>query len=69
VLIRIVGGQRPPRPEARELGLSDSMWGIVERCWKQDPAERPKISEVLDFFNEVAAAHSLPHSPDRVVPL
>jgi len=55
-VIRIVRGGRPSRPEeARSLGLSDSVWDMVERCWKQDPAQRPLISEVLGFFTTAAS--------------
>ena len=53
-------GKRPPRPEeARNLGLFDSVWEMVKRCWEQDPAQRPEISEVLDVFKKAAAAHAL----------
>jgi len=59
VLIRVVGGERPPRPEeACRLGLSDSVWEMVEKCWEQEPLPRPKISEVLKFFKEAATAHA-----------
>lgn len=28
------------------VGLQDSLWAIMERCWSADPSARPKLSEV-----------------------
>ncbi|KAF8071556.1 kinase-like domain-containing protein [Lyophyllum atratum] len=35
-------GERPGRPE----GVDEGVWGLVERCWKPDPSERPDFGEV-----------------------
>jgi len=43
----ITVGKRPRRPE----GLyHDGLWWMVERCWNQDPGERPTSSQLLEFF-------------------
>jgi len=45
---RIMDGGRPARPqEARELGLTDSVWDMTVRCWHQDPVQRPTMTEVV----------------------
>jgi hypothetical protein len=40
-------GQRPKRPDAVKLGLSDDVWNLVEECWRKEPALRPSTSFVL----------------------
>jgi len=50
---KIVGSRRPARPqEAQELGLTDSVWGMAVRCWHQDPAQRPTMTEVVRLARE-----------------
>jgi hypothetical protein len=48
VIFHIVGGGRPQRPSKDEclLEMGDSMWGLIESCWKHDPAGRPSMGEV-----------------------
>lgn len=44
VAFKIIMGGRPSRPSdsvALKTGLTDTMWGIMEDCWKQDPDDRP----------------------------
>lgn len=56
VILQIMRGRRPKRPEdARELGLSDSVWEMVERCWEKVPDQRPNMSEITSFFREAAS--------------
>lgn len=48
MLCRIMAGKRPPRPEGgRGLGLSDSIWKVVEMCWQEERDKRPTIEFVL----------------------
>lgn len=45
----ILNGIRPPRPaDATELGLSDSIWHLMERCWDQDRHNRPTMEIVVE---------------------
>ena len=53
---RVVEGARPPKPEnALAIGLSDSLWNLVERCWDADMKLRPKIAEVVSQLERAAA--------------
>ena len=53
----ISDGVRPNRPqEAEKLGLTDSLWEMTCRCWHQDPARRPNITEVAAFLREWSAS-------------
>ena len=39
-------GKRPPRPSK----MDPELWEVIEICWKQDPNERPAMSEVIDHL-------------------
>lgn len=54
VIVKVMGGQRPTRPIlcdpwkilCTDMGLDDSIWALVEHCWRQDPYERPTMTSV-----------------------
>jgi len=49
----IINGGRPARPqEAQGLGLTNSVWEMVVRCWDQDPVLRPTMTEVVRLARE-----------------
>lgn len=51
VVISIAKGKRPEKPPAaEELGLTADMWRFIEKCWNQNPSERPNITEVVDAW-------------------
>jgi len=53
ISLKIMGGEHPARPgEAQELGLTDLVWNITLRCWRQDPAYRPTVTEVVGLLRE-----------------
>jgi len=61
----ILRGTRPPRVVgALSLGLSDSVWDLMEKCWWSDPGERPPIGQVLPVLT-YAVATSMPGQSTR----
>ncbi|KAG8893067.1 hypothetical protein FRB99_002215 [Tulasnella sp. 403] len=51
VLINIVcqGGRPPKEPISSANGVSyASLWDVAERCWAEDPSERPSMVEVVE---------------------
>ena len=59
-ILKIIGAERPARPqEARELGLTDSMWDMTVRCWCQDPAQRPTMTEVIRLLRRLLVSLSV----------
>lgn len=51
VIAAVLSGKRPsrpPQPQAEEVGLSSSVWALIERCWDQDPRKRPIIASVIE---------------------
>ena len=54
IILKIMGGERPGRlQEGQELGLTDSMWDVVVRCWNQDPVQRPLMTEVVGLLRKL----------------
>ena len=50
---KIMDGGRPARPqEAQGLGLTGSVWDMAIRCLHRDPAQRPKMTEVVRLARE-----------------
>ncbi|KAL2914516.1 U1 snRNP protein [Polyrhizophydium stewartii] len=45
VALWLLRGERPDRPPGS--AIPDALWGIIQDCWKQDPAERPVFSEIV----------------------
>ena len=42
--VRIVNGERPKRPN--HSGFTEALWALTQRCWSQEPHDRPNILEV-----------------------
>ncbi|KAI9029222.1 kinase-like domain-containing protein [Hyaloraphidium curvatum] len=47
--IRTDPGFRPQRP----YGCPDATWGLMQRCWAMDAAERPRFEEVADELKAI----------------
>ncbi|KAJ7588154.1 kinase-like domain-containing protein, partial [Mycena floridula] len=45
VILNIVGGVRPTRPELPEL--NDDIWSLIQDCWKMDPNDRPTADQMV----------------------
>lgn len=57
---RIMMGVRFERPEK----ISDAYWGLITRCWKHDPEERPSFAEILEIMKQEQFALD-PKNPSR----
>ena len=42
--MRIYRGQRPQRPE----NIPDSYWELIQKCWKQNPSDRPTFDVIVE---------------------
>ena len=58
IRLKAIDKKLPTRPEepATSLGLTDQLWGVLEKCWTFDPDERPDISSVLRRLQEFTPA-------------
>jgi hypothetical protein len=59
VISAVLRGQRPPRPE----NMTDDFWILVNRCWDQQPSERPKAIVVVNTLKEILRRSALASSP------
>ena len=51
----ILNGVRPRKPHsARNLGFTDGLWKIMERCWIADRDARPDVKAILSQLNHAA---------------
>jgi len=46
------GSQLACPKEARELHLTKAVWEMAVRCWRQDPPQRPTMTEVIRLARE-----------------
>jgi len=55
VLTEIQNGKRPRKPaNAASLGITDSIWLLLEQCWDWEPKCRPESSHVLSVLREAS---------------
>ena len=51
----ISSGLRPEKPkDAEAIGMSDSLWELIQRCWIGDKTRRPQIQEVVAGVGDAA---------------
>ena len=55
-LVSIVKGTRPRRPDHPDF--AEPLWTLTQRCWSQEPQDRPGIQEVIEVLKELSAFDS-----------
>jgi len=61
VVARVLKGERPKRPVDR-MWFTDEIWGVLERCWKPTPGDRPRVKDVLQCLNNASMSWTPPSS-------
>jgi len=57
VVTKIQNGNRPLKPaNAASLGITDSIWMLLEQCWDWEPSFRPDSAHVLNVLREAHQA-------------
>jgi hypothetical protein len=52
----VSSGVRPEKPaNAEAIGISDSLWGLMQKCWEGDRTRRPRIQEAVAGVGNTAA--------------
>ncbi|KAK7470070.1 hypothetical protein VKT23_001510 [Stygiomarasmius scandens] len=51
VILDVIRGTRPERPQGPDIWCPDNIWDLTERCWDQDPHKRPHADEVKSFLH------------------
>ena len=61
VLIAVQEGKRPRKPiNARSLGFSDRLWGLVVQCWDESPSARPTAEDLLYCLQDISPTWAPP---------
>ena len=51
----IMRGERPKKPlDAESLGLSDTLWWLVQSCWSESSSDRPTSCQLLTYLSLAA---------------
>ncbi|KZO99071.1 kinase-like protein [Calocera viscosa TUFC12733] len=69
ILGKVLAGDRPLHPgswTATNRGLSDTMWGIAEDCWKENWKERPRAEELVRRLAAIVAQYAAEPEDARV---
>ena len=65
ISIKVTRGKRPhPVPKARGV-RPPQLVGLMQRCWHQDPAQRPTFPEIVRELTELKAASGMVWSPSK----
>ena len=64
-IMKILEGGRPQKPrDAENLGFTNELWSMVERCWRENRGERPNVGEILRCLESaVPAWNTRPQDP------
>lgn len=47
-MMKISRGLRPKRPN----NIPDHYWELIQKCWKQNPDERPTFEEITEILKK-----------------
>ena len=48
VVTKVLKGEHPGKPQGEERAwFTVGLWGVLERCWKSQPQDRPNLNTVL----------------------
>ena len=57
IVVDIMKGIRPAKTkDAGNLGFTNGLWEIVERCWLADRNKRPTLRAVLSSLREASSS-------------
>ena len=55
VAYHVATGVRPGKPvDAETIGISDSLWKLIQKCWDGEKTRRPQIQEVVAGIGDAA---------------
>ncbi|KAG6828321.1 hypothetical protein H0H92_008384 [Tricholoma furcatifolium] len=72
VMIKVRDGELPSKPDPSNLawsvwGLNETTWSLMQSCWHRDPARRPKIHEIVSYFQSMIHVDDRPLDSDDLV--
>ena len=73
VITNVISGKRPLRPTPSEMAamgvpadhmLDDTIWSIIEACWRANPGDRPTASDIVHYLQS-GPAHNATERPQN----
>jgi len=67
-VVKILFGERPEKPRGSQgAWLTDSIWGMLELCWRRQPGDRPSPNTVLQCLRGIVPpSRPPPHTNEDV---
>ena len=56
IVAKVLNGGRPPR----EVGFMERLWKMMEQCWRPQPSDRPRVTEVLQCLEACSSGSTTP---------
>ena len=64
VILKVMGGERPERPRGTQAEwFTDGLWGMLERCWRPQPHDRPGLDTLLQHLESLTPQLRSPSTP------
>lgn len=54
-MVSIAKGNRPKREQDMATLLPDNLWGLIGKCWRQNPSERPEAHQVVQELSRMGS--------------
>jgi serine/threonine protein kinase len=68
IVERVIKGERPRRPSGANF-MTDELWNLVNACWHQDRAARPKSGLIVDRLKHILRRSATDPATLHPVPL
>ena len=65
ISVKVVRGERPAPVPNRATVAPPALLDLMQRCWHQDPAQRPTFPEIVRKLTELKAASGMVWSPSK----
>ena len=60
IICAVILGERPAKPEdAEEIGVTDALWDLLNKCWREDRKMRPSISATMRNICEIIGGRKI----------
>lgn len=68
-IIALARGERPLRDEVRRPDFTDEIWDLVQRCWAQDPKDRPSMDDVYETLCDLDPTSERRTGREELIPM
>jgi len=58
VLVYVTKKHGRPKYDDYKADMRESLWSLLEKCWKQNPEERPSMDGIKGFVDKKRSSHA-----------